>query len=75
MKKGQYITFYLDVWEGNSHFVKEFKAIIIALCHDPLRRHESKCIVIVENERYGIPLSEIKVVYPADGEQLKLFNS
>lgn len=73
MKIGQYITFDLDRWYRGLHKTVEFKNKIIDICNDPLKLHESKCGVEVNGEHYGIPFSEVKQVFPADGEQLNLF--
>ncbi|SEE67441.1 hypothetical protein SAMN04487765_3739 [Tenacibaculum sp. MAR_2010_89] len=73
MKVDQYITFYLDQWENDKHFLKKVKSKIIDICTDLLKIHESKCGVEVNGELYGIPFSEIIEVAPANGEQL-IFN-
>ncbi len=72
MEIGEYIVLDLDVWINDIHVLKSVKSKIIDLCHDPLKRHESKCGVEINGEGYGIPFSEVKQVFPADGEQLKL---
>ena len=72
MKPNQYITFYIDTWKKNKHVKKLFKAKIERITYDPLMRHESKCIVSVNNELYGIPFNEVIKIFPANNEQLKL---
>jgi len=71
LKAGQYITFMLDVWRPN-HQLQKVKAKILDFCEDPMKFHETKCTVEIEGEGYGIPISEVLEVSPADGEQLKL---
>lgn len=72
MKVGQFITFYLDQWEDDKHFLKKVKAIVKDICTDPLKIQEPKCSVKVNGELYGVPFSEVLEVSPAKGEQLIL---
>lgn len=74
MEVGQKIVFDLETWpNGEALIMEETISEILSFCHDPLQRHESKCIVKVNNLDYGIPFSYIKHVLPANGEQLVLF--
>lgn len=73
MKIGQFISFDLETWVNEDMIFVEFKAKISRLCIDPLNRHESKCIVSVNENAYGIPFSRIKEVFPFEGEQLTIF--
>lgn len=73
MKIGQKIVFDLEAWIGEEMIMEEYTAEILDICIDPIGRHESKCGVVVNSEKYGIPFSQIKEVLPANNEQLKLF--
>ena len=73
MIPGQIIVFDLETWPEDEMVMKEFKAEILHLNIDPLGRHESKCMVMVNGAKYGIPFSRIKKVLPANGEQMTLF--
>lgn len=74
MEIGQKIVFDLETWADRDEMVmKETTAVILNFCHDPSTRHESKCIVQVDGQDYGIPFSEIKQILPAYGDQLVLF--
>lgn len=58
---GDHITFYLDQWDNSGlKFQKEFTALVKKVDVDPMKRRDPKCIVIVNQERYGIPFTEIK---------------
>lgn len=73
MKIGQKIVFDLETWpDGDEIVMKETTAEVLDICIDPCGRHESKCGVIVNSKKYGIPFSLIKKVLPANGEQLVL---
>lgn len=72
MKIGQKIVFDLEAWIGEEMIMEEHTSEILDICIDPLGRHESKCGVLVDSEKYGIPFSRIKQVLPANGEQLVL---
>ena len=76
MEIGQFITFDLETWHDESDNITmvEHKAKILSICNDPMKIHESKCCVEVNGEKYGIPFSEVKNVFPATGEQLEMFN-
>lgn len=74
MKIGQKITFDIHTWPDNKNLVmKEVTSEIKDFIHDPLKRHESKCLVVFQDTKMGIPFSEIKELHPAKGEQLQLF--
>jgi hypothetical protein len=73
MKIGQNVVFDLEAWIGEEMIMEEHTAEILDICIDPLGRHESKCIVTVDSEKYGIPFSQIKQVLPANGQQLEIF--
>lgn len=73
MAPGQIIVFDLETWQGEQMVMKEFKSEILRICEDPLQRHESKCIVMVNDIQNGIPFSLVKKVIPAYGEQLEMF--
>jgi len=70
---GKVIFFDLETWPEDEMVMKEFKAEILHLIIDPLGRHESKCMVMVDDKKYGIPFNRIKKVMPAYGEQMTLF--
>ena len=71
MKIGQKIIFEIETWVGDKFVMKECNAIIIRI--DPSEIHESKCIVEINNDLFGIPFSRVKKIMPAVGEQLALF--
>jgi hypothetical protein len=73
MTPGQIIVFDLETWIDDEMIMKEHTAKILYLSIDPLRRHESKCLVMVNGEKYGIPFNRVKKVLPAAGEQISLF--
>ena len=73
MEIGQKIVFDLETWIGEEIIMKEFTSEILDICIDPCGRHESKCGVIINFEKYGIPFSQVKKILPADNEQLTLF--
>jgi hypothetical protein len=63
MKIGDTIVFDLESWPDGSHLItEEVEAEILDFIHDPLKRHESKCLVIVDSKSYGIPFSQIKKI-------------
>lgn len=72
--KGGYITFLLDSWNNNGkHVLKLSKSQVLDICTDPLGIYEPKCSVEVNNDKYGIPFSQIVQTFPPEGYQLKLF--
>lgn len=73
MIPGQIIVFDLETWPEDEMVMKEFHAEILHLSIDPLGRHESKCMVTVNDAKYGIPFDRVKKVLPAIGEQMLLF--
>lgn len=73
MEIGQKIVFDLETWIGEEIIFKEFTSEILDICVDPCGRHESKCGVVINSNKYGIPFSQIKKVLPANNEQLTLF--
>jgi hypothetical protein len=74
MKVGQKISFEIETWPNGSELtIKKFTSEIKDFIPDPLKRHESKCLVIIDGIKYGIPFSEIIEKLPAKGEQLLLF--
>lgn len=70
MKIGKFITFNLEQWKKETHFIEKVTAEVIDICTDPLGITEPKCGVAFKGEEYGIPFSEILKVDPATGEQL-----
>ena len=70
---GQIIIFDLETWYEDEMVMEEFHAEILSICIDPLHRHKSKCIVMLNDAKYGIPFNCVKNVLPAVGEQLLLF--
>ena len=63
IKPGQKIVFDLETWpDGNHLIMKEVEAEVLDFIHDPLKRQESKCLVIVDLKSYGIPFSSIKKI-------------
>ena len=63
MKIGDTIVFDLESWTNGNHLImKKVEAQILDFIHDPLKRHESKCLVTVNSKSYGIPFSQIKTV-------------
>jgi len=61
MEIGQKIVFDLETWPDRENLVlKETTSEILGICHDPLRKHESKYCVRINGENYGIPFSRIK---------------
>lgn len=74
MKVGQKISFEIETWPNGENIVmKTITTEIQDFIHDPLKRHESKCLVIFQETKMGIPFSLIKELHPANGEQLQLF--
>lgn len=71
---GCFVSWPLDCWDQfDNHFSKIVNSKVIRMVIDPLSRHETKYIVEVEGENYGIPLSEIMGATPPNGSQLSLF--
>jgi hypothetical protein len=70
---GDIIFFDLETWPDDEMIMVEYSAKVLRICHDPLGRHESKCIVDVNGVGYGIPFSRIKKVIPKNNKQLELF--
>ena len=64
---GDLIRFKLD--DGNS----STEAKVIRLISDPLSRHETKLMVDIAGEFYGIPESYVMAVDYKSGVQLSLF--
>lgn len=64
MKQEDTITFLLD---KQKHTCK-----VVRIITDPLQRHETKCIVSINNEQYGIPISMIETLQEHN-KQLTLF--
>ncbi len=57
---GNFITFYLDRYdEKGRHSVQIEKSKVINVITDPLGRHETKFMVSVNNESFGIPVSKV----------------
>lgn len=73
MQIGDIISFDLLVWVGEDAVKKNFESKVVSKCEDPLGFHETKLMVEINGEGYGIPLSEIKKVYPKKKNQLTLF--
>jgi len=71
---GGFISFNLDVWDqSGKHFLKKVQSKVLDVCIDPLGRHETKYSVIINNEAFGIPKSEIIEWSPSNGTQFSLF--
>jgi hypothetical protein len=65
MEVGQKIVFDLESWpDGGDMIMLEVTSEILGFCHDPIKRHESKCNVVVNEINYGIPFSQVKKVLP-----------
>ena len=69
MQPGQLIRYNLKTSNGT----KLHQSEIIRVISDPLKIHETKCLVEIAGEKYGIPISEITSVLPAPNSQLSLF--
>ncbi len=75
MKIGQKITFDIHTWLNNKILVmKEVTSVIQDFIHDPLKRHESKCLVVFEDIKMGIPFSEIKKYIHQKESSFNCFN-
>lgn len=73
IKPGQKIVFDLETWITEEMSMQQHTAEVLEIAVDPFKIHETRCIVIVDSEKYGIPLSRVKEVLPANNEQLNLF--
>lgn len=69
---GVFISFNLETWDKGLCILKNFTKEVIRIVTDPLSRHETKYIVIVEGDKYGIPVSEINEIIKQN-EQFELF--
>lgn len=68
------ISFYLEVWDNNGvKSLKLFTSMVKRIIHDPLKKHETKLLVVINNDSYGIPVSEVLDFAPPSGTQLSLF--
>ena len=73
IKPGQKIVFDLETWITEEMTMKQHTAEVLEIAIDPFGIHETRCIVIVDSEKYGIPISRIKEVLPANWEQIEIF--
>lgn len=73
-KKGRKIIFFLEAWDVDGiEILVKHEAEIHHISEDPMGWNETKAIVFIDDEMYGIPLSELTVIELAKGEQLQLF--
>jgi hypothetical protein len=58
--QGNYIKFYLDRWdESGKHSSEIQRSKVLNLIVDPMGRYETKFMVKVNDESYGIPVSKV----------------
>ncbi len=58
--QGNYIKFYLDTWDASGNHSSEIqKSKVLNLIVDPMGRYETKFMVKVNDESYGIPVSKV----------------
>lgn len=70
---GDIIRFPLDTWDNkDKHSIIYIESTVLDICQDPMKVQENKYGVQVNNDQYGIPLSEIIDVIPSEGTQLSL---
>lgn len=71
---GASITFEMELWDVNgTPFLSNYSSVVLRVIQDPLGIHETKCVVKINDEEYGIPLSEIHKCSLMIGKQLELF--
>ncbi len=71
---GSYISFEFDNWDNSgTHSMIIIKSKILDFIIDPSGRHETKCLVLVNEGHCGIPLSEIIEITQPIGSQMLLF--
>ena len=73
MEINQFITVQIETWKNGILKLENHRTIVLDICNDPLKINEPKCGIIINNEEYGIPFSEILKVEPANGQQLSFF--
>lgn len=57
---GDVITFNMEWFNAlRLKEYREFSETVVRISKDPMKFHKPKCIVIIENEEYGIPFSEV----------------
>ena len=57
-KTGDIISFQHESWVGGKHTIQTVTAQVLRLNVDPLKIHPTKCMVEVDGEEFGVPVSE-----------------
>ena len=59
-KVGDTINFKFYFWVGNKKIsIQNYSSKVLSIITDPLRKHEDKFVVEINNQKFGIPVSDI----------------